>query len=648
MRKITNILFLVMVIAVLPVSSSFASYGGVVLALSGGGTRGFAHVGVLKVLEEENIPIVGIVGTSMGSIIGGVAACGYSVSEVQDIVINLDLRNLLYDRSKPSDSPLGKEDHEEVQSFYRVLLDEKGKVVGPLGGLSGLKLLDKLKEITYPCRDIRYFKDLPIPFAAVATDLVEKKSVVLRSGSLAESMRASMSIPGLFQPWEIDGRLFVDGGLLANIPVTIARKEFPGYPVIAVNITGGGKQREDIRSVADVIDQSINIMTSASENEEIEKADMVIRPDVGNLPILSTGNFQDIFKKGEEQAREQIEELRLLASNSPPAPKTKGIILAVEEAKEEIVPFDFRTHGSREYTYDVILGGYYSSFHSHNWLYGNVLMRNIWEKDDVLVAQSILGKEWGLKFRYLDAGNEKSRRTDIALAFRHRKFEPRNSSDTAWNRFSIYAAERFSKGPFRMGIGITGEYYDYDGGSDSHVGPQAFILYNSLDDSLDPTSGTSLRADVFWRDADTLLAKLKFQNVHSLGNSKIRLILKGGFFAGDMDNPYSRAYLGGQEELYSLAEHPLVGENSAWWRVILRKALLDSWWGSVNAELFYGRGYLLDDSFESLEEPWETGLALFIPGSVLNARVMALYDQEEDWQFGISLGLPLWDGGVYP
>ncbi|MFP4483047.1 MAG: patatin-like phospholipase family protein, partial [Thermovirgaceae bacterium] len=234
--------------------------GGVVLVLSGGGTRGFAHVGVFQVLEEKGIPVAGIVGTSMGSVVGGLAACGYDGAELQEIIEDLDLRELLRDGGKAKKTSPGESGLDWEKSLLRLELDRSWRITGPLGGLDGESLLNRLSRLTAraPVYD---FRDLPIPFAAVATDLETGEAAVLTSGDLASAMRASMSIPGLFEPWEIGGRLYVDGGLVANAPVREAKKLFPGYPVIAVDVTGKGKGRDEIRTVVDVIDQMITIMT---------------------------------------------------------------------------------------------------------------------------------------------------------------------------------------------------------------------------------------------------------------------------------------------------------------------------------------------------------------------------------------------------
>jgi len=627
--------------------------GGVVLALSGGGTKGIAHVGVLKVLEEECIPIAGIVGTSMGAIIGGTAACGYSPEQIEKLIDSLDLRSLFSDRKPPSASPLGRENSIEQWSFYRILMDEKGDVVGPMGALTGLRLYDKLSEIVRPCSDTTDFDELSIPFAAVATDLASGKPVIIRKGKLADAMRASMSIPGLFEPWRIDGKMMVDGGLVANIPVLIAKKVFPGYPVIAVDITSASKSEEEINTAVDVVDQSINIMTSWEQEKNLEAADLVIRPDVSKMPMLDTSNLDAILRSGYETASAQREEIQALAADAPycstgiTAREGKVLPDLDERAIENIQrPDDRRLRAAKDYKYETAIGGSYSSFHDHNWIYTDVVTRDFLEKDDSLITSIIVGKEWGIGAEYLNSGRLWKQRTETAFSIRRRIIEPRNSGETEWHRFSGSYTERFFVGPFRAGLGIAAEYYDGDNRSDTYFSPLLFLMYNSLDDSIDPSEGTSARLDLWWPDADELVARMNYRNVHSSKDGKTKFIIRGGGYIGSVDNPYYSAYLGAREELYSIADHPYRGENMAWWRATMRRVVSRNWWGTINADLFLGQGYLLDNSFDVVEDPWEAGIALFIPGNFLNAKLITVYNEEEEWTLGLTLGVPVWDNGV--
>lgn len=642
MKKILIRLVLSITFCLYSASIAVGSYGGVVLALSGGGTRGFAHVGVLKVLEEENIPIAGIVGTSMGSIIGGIAACGYSAGELEGIIMDLNLKTLLYDRSQPFFYPIGREDYTNLAVFRRIYLNDKRQVVGPLGGLTGDKLLNKLNEITSPCRNIKDFDKLPIPFAAVATDLYEGQPVVIRKGSIAEAMRASMSIPGLFQPWEMQGHLLVDGGLVANVPVKIAKEVFPGYPVIAVNISSSGKKPGQIRSIVDVLDQSINIMTTRDLKANLDAADLVIRPEVGSLPMLSTSGFSSIIAAGEKQAERQLKDIKALAEKAPAIERADTTVVQAPASngwtEEEIRDYDKH----EDVKYQALFGAYYSSFHNRNYLFSDFQTVDFLQKGDILMSQAILGREWGLKFAYEDPGVTWNDRSECSLSVRHREIDPTNGPSDSWERYAVTYTGRTKLGRFRAGIGVMAEKFDSENDdSDSYAGPTGHLLYNTLDDFLDPTEGFYFRTDLYWRDLDRLVGRMEYKALIPVEKEKSRILMEGGLFAGDEGHSYSMAYLGAREELHYLADHPLAGENAAWWRATFRKVLTESWWGTVNADIFFTQGYLLDDDFRSTQEPWETGVGFSIPGSLLNATVFAVYTDKDDWHFGATIGIPI-------
>ena len=273
---------------------------------------------------------------------------------------------------------------------------------------------------------------------------------------------------------------------------------------------------------------------------------------------------------------------------------------------------------------------------------------DILKKEDTLRLQIIAGEEYGLGLRYLNRGDRWDNITDTSLLFRKRSFDPRNSEEVEWDRYAFSFTERFYLGSLRGGLGVLGEYYDLPEGWEEHFSPTLFLSRDSLDDMIDPTEGSSFTAEFTYLDLQDLIARLNFKTVRSFNENSYRFMLEGGLFLGDSEKPYYRAYLGGREELFSLAEHPLAGENSAWWRITLRKVMVQNWWGTVNADLFYGQGYLMDNSLDILEDPWETGLALSIPGSLFNGKLIAVYGEDEGWSFGLTLGIPTWEKGARP
>ncbi|HEY1412350.1 MAG TPA: patatin-like phospholipase family protein, partial [Rhodopila sp.] len=193
------------------------------LVLSGGGARGMAHIGVLKVLEELKIPIDCIAGTSMGAIVGGLYASGMTAHEIDSTMRSLDWQEAFRDAPPRRDLAFRRK-QDDRNFLVRLPLGLKhGQILLPKGFIQGQKLQETLRQLTLPFSNSTDFGLLPTPFRAVATDLETGNAVLLEKGDLAIAMRASMSAPGVFAPVELNGRLLVDGGLAENLPVNVAR-----------------------------------------------------------------------------------------------------------------------------------------------------------------------------------------------------------------------------------------------------------------------------------------------------------------------------------------------------------------------------------------------------------------------------------------
>ena len=288
------------------------------LVLSGGGARGLAHVGVLKVLERERIPVDVIAGTSMGAIIGGLYASGMTAAELERELLALDWEALFANRiPRENLSQRRKEEDFEISPAVEIGLDRRsGSPMLPLGSVSsrGLELL--LRRYTLPVRQVRSFDALPIPFRAVATDMESGQAVVFREGDLAQALRASMSVPGVFPPSEVGGRILGDGGLVDNLPVEVVR-QLGAERVIAVNIGTPLAKRETLGSVVGLTAQMINILTEQNVQRSIaglqEGRDLLVAPDLG---ALSSGDFSraaQLIELGERHAQQLVERLRPLA-----------------------------------------------------------------------------------------------------------------------------------------------------------------------------------------------------------------------------------------------------------------------------------------------------------------------------------------------
>ncbi len=300
-----------------PVPPEIARRPKVGLVLSGGGARGAAHVGVLRVLKELRIPIDYIAGTSMGAIVGGLYASGLSVDELQEVVDTTDWFDVFNDSSRRQYlSFRRKQDDARVLSPIRIGI-EKGKPALPPGLITGQNVTILMHELTLPSAGIERFDDLPIPFRAVATDLVTGEKVVLDRGSLSLAMRASMSVPGAFTPVEIDGRRLLDGGLVANLPIDVAR-QMGAEVVIAVDISTPLATSDQIRTLLNVAGQMNGFQTRKNVLEQIATLgpqDILIVPE---LEGISAGSFERermtaAILDGEAAAREHATALERLA-----------------------------------------------------------------------------------------------------------------------------------------------------------------------------------------------------------------------------------------------------------------------------------------------------------------------------------------------
>lgn len=281
------------------------------LVLSGGGARGLAHVGVLKVLERERVPIDVIAGTSMGAIIGGLYASGMSAETLERELLKVDWTALFANRvAREELSQRRKEDDFEVAPALELGLRD-GELRIPLGTLSSRGLESLLRRYTLPVRGMRSFDRLPTPFRAVATDMENGQARVLSEGDLALALRSSMSVPGVFAPTEVDGRILGDGGLVDNLPVDVARA-MGADVVIVVNIGTPIAGRETLGSLVGVTTQMIAILTEQNVQRSLAsltKRDLLIAPQLGTLTSGDFDKMRDFVQLGELQAQAQVVQL---------------------------------------------------------------------------------------------------------------------------------------------------------------------------------------------------------------------------------------------------------------------------------------------------------------------------------------------------
>ena len=285
------------------------------LVLSGGGARGLAHVGVLKVLEAERIPIDAIAGTSMGAIVGGLYASGMSATELEHELLKVEWANVFAARvDRQHLSQRRKEEDFEISPLIELGIRD-GELRVPAGAVSSRGLENLLRRFTLPVRDVQDFNRLPIPFRAVATDLETGAAVVLSHGDLALALRASMSVPGVFPPTEVDDRLLGDGGLVNNVPVDVARAMGVDV-VIAVNIGTPLAGRETLSSVVGITAQMINILAEQNVQRSLAtlgRSDVLVSPQLGALTAADFAKVAEAIASGESGAQAALARLRPLA-----------------------------------------------------------------------------------------------------------------------------------------------------------------------------------------------------------------------------------------------------------------------------------------------------------------------------------------------
>ena len=262
------------------------------LVLGGGGARGSAHIGVIRALEEMRVPVDCVVGTSMGSLIGALYASGMSVVEMEETISGIDWNNLFNDATPRQDQPYRRKRDDEVYALFgpKIGIDKDASAISS-GLVSGQKINFFFETLVSERVDTRYFDRLPIPYRAVAADLVTGEAVVLAEGNLAMAMRASMSVPAVFDPVVWEDRLLVDGGIVDNLPVDVAR-DLGADVVIAVDVGAGGLSKDEINDVLSVVGQLVNLMIMSNVNaqrESLTETDVLVQPALGDE--LSSADF---------------------------------------------------------------------------------------------------------------------------------------------------------------------------------------------------------------------------------------------------------------------------------------------------------------------------------------------------------------------
>jgi NTE family protein len=319
------------------------------LVFSGGGAKGFAHIGVLKEIEKAGIQIDYIGGTSMGAIVGGLYAAGYSANQIEKIVIDTDFYTLLQDKNFRKAKSFFEKEHGEKHSL--VLPISKGKIGLPQGVSRGQNVLSFLTKLLSPVNSITDFSKLPIPFFCIATDVATGNQVKLTSGFLPLALRASGSFPTLLDPIEINNKLLIDGGISNNFPVDEMEKTGVDI-IIGVDVQSKLFNKENIKTAIDVLSQISSYQMYKNNPEKIAKTDVYIHPDIYEYSVVSFDKSLEILSKGTQIAKkftktfDSIAKLQLI--------KRKPIDLLNKDA--EFVVHKIEISGNENYTRAYVLG----------------------------------------------------------------------------------------------------------------------------------------------------------------------------------------------------------------------------------------------------------------------------------------------------
>ncbi len=287
----------------------------VALVLSGGGARGFAHIGVLKVLDELRVPVDLVVGTSMGAVVGGLHATGMPYAMLESRFLEQDWVTVFRDRPDRRSIRLRqKRDDRELTLPFEVGLSDEGPRL-PSSIIAGAHLTSLLEVHTWAATGTSDFDALPIPFRAVATDVQTGEAIVLGRGRLATAIRASMAVPAVFSPVVIDGRMLVDGGVVENLPLRVAR-ELGADVSIVVDLSTGLGDLDESESILSISQRVLTIFMARNAEAQLRtlgEADVLIVPDLRGFSTADFGRLEEGIRKGEAAARSVSDRLRTLS-----------------------------------------------------------------------------------------------------------------------------------------------------------------------------------------------------------------------------------------------------------------------------------------------------------------------------------------------
>ncbi|MEN8815721.1 MAG: patatin-like phospholipase family protein [Nonlabens sp.] len=317
------------------------------LVLSGGGAKGLAHIGTLKIIDSLGIKVDYIAGTSMGAIVGSIYASGYTGQQIDSVFETVDFDKIISD-----DIPRSSKTYYErrITERYAVTLPFKDfKIQLPSSLSKGQNIYDFLSKSLSHVKDVHDFSKLPIPFLCIATDITTGEEVVLETGYLPKAVNASGALPSVFAPVDIDGRLLIDGGVTDNYPIDKLRERGMDI-IIGVDVQDDLKLLSELNGALDILSQINNFHTINDMKIKEPKTDIYIAPEIDGFTVLSFDQGRKIIQKGEKAARSKIPELQFLTKDAYQKPPLKNI------SNDSIYIDEIEVSGNKNYTRAYVVG----------------------------------------------------------------------------------------------------------------------------------------------------------------------------------------------------------------------------------------------------------------------------------------------------
>lgn len=355
-----HLLIAFFVLALLPINAqenNTTTQPKVGLVLSGGGAKGLAHIGTLKVIDSLGIKLDYIAGTSMGAIVGSLYASGYSGKQLEDLFNAIDFDELINDEFPRTSKPFY--DREYAEKYAVSLPFDKFKINLPSGLSRGQNLYNLLYELMLPVNEIKDFKDLPIPFFCIATNIETGASIIMDKGNLAEAVTASGALPSLFHPVTIGDTIFLDGGITNNYPVEAIRAKGMDV-IIGVDVQDGLKDRTVLKSAPEIMVQISNFRTINAMKEKAPKTDIYIKPDITDFSVISFDKGKAIIANGEKATKAHLAELLELK-----AQQNTTVNRPLVTPKDSLKIKSIKIKGNERYTRSYLLGKFRFKNNAH-------------------------------------------------------------------------------------------------------------------------------------------------------------------------------------------------------------------------------------------------------------------------------------------